>query len=40
VLVSPHFEIVEAKVLQEAGDVSDHLPLWVRLRPRSPGMIP
>lgn len=33
-LVSEDFEVLEAKVLHEAGDVSDHLPLWVRLRPR------
>lgn len=34
VLVSDDFEIVEARVVTEAGDVSDHLPLWVRLRLR------
>jgi endonuclease/exonuclease/phosphatase family metal-dependent hydrolase len=35
-LVSEHFEVADARVLREAGDVSDHLPLLVRLKPRPP----
>lgn len=35
-LYSREFEVVEARVLTEAGDASDHLPLLIRFRPARP----
>ncbi|SEG18189.1 endonuclease/exonuclease/phosphatase family protein [Sphingobacterium lactis] len=32
IFYSPHFELLESKVVKEVGDISDHLPVYAKLK--------